>query len=182
MEDLDRILDRDDVLAPRTVDVAEHRRERRRLPDTGRPGDEDETPVLFNEAPHALREPQRIEGRNVARDHPERERDVAALPEGVDAEPRQACRLVGAVELARLLERAEPRRGGAADVVEEALEPLRCERLPPVEGLERAVESDERRAPGLEMDIAGAQVDGGSQQAVQIHAESIGRISAVLER
>ena len=90
--------------------------------------------------------PSESKRRNVARDRPERERDVAALPEGVDAEPRQARRLVGGVELAGLLERGEPRRGGAADVAQDELELRRSERVPPVEGLERAVETNERAA------------------------------------
>ena len=49
VEDLDRVLDRDDVLPARAVDVAEHRRERRRLADAGRAGDEDEAAVLLGE-------------------------------------------------------------------------------------------------------------------------------------
>src|SRR2546422_5649162 len=36
MEDLDRILDRDDVLPPRAVDVIDDDAERRRLPGAGR--------------------------------------------------------------------------------------------------------------------------------------------------
>ena len=49
VEDLDRILDRDDVLPPRPVDVAEHRGERRRLARAGRAGDEHEAAVLGRE-------------------------------------------------------------------------------------------------------------------------------------
>ena len=42
VEELDRVLDRDDVLAPVRVDVIEDRRERRRLARPGRAGYEDE--------------------------------------------------------------------------------------------------------------------------------------------
>ena len=49
MQDLDRVLDRDDVLPPCAVDVAEHRRERRRLAGAGSARDEDESAVLLGE-------------------------------------------------------------------------------------------------------------------------------------
>ena len=75
MQDLDRILDRDDVLVARAVDVVEHRRERRRLARAGRAGDEHEAAVLLGEPLHARRQAQLLEARDVARDHAERERD-----------------------------------------------------------------------------------------------------------
>ena len=56
VQDLDRILDRDDVLPPRAVDVVDHRGERRRLSRAGGAGDEDEAAVLLGEAAHAGRE------------------------------------------------------------------------------------------------------------------------------
>ena len=49
VEDLDRILDRDDVLPARPVDVADDRGERRRLAGAGRARDEDEPAVLLGE-------------------------------------------------------------------------------------------------------------------------------------
>ena len=53
VEDLDRVLDRDDVLLPRAVDVVDHRGERRRLARAGRAGDEDQAAVLLAEPLHA---------------------------------------------------------------------------------------------------------------------------------
>ncbi len=50
VEDLDRILDRDDVLMPCPVDVVEHRRERGRLSRARGAGAEDEAAVLFSKA------------------------------------------------------------------------------------------------------------------------------------
>ena len=50
MQDLDRVLDRDDVLLPVAVHVVDHRRERRRLSGAGRAGDEDEAAVLVRRA------------------------------------------------------------------------------------------------------------------------------------
>ena len=55
VQDLDRVLDRDDVLLPRAVDVVDHRRERRRLARAGRAGDEHEAAVLVGEALDARR-------------------------------------------------------------------------------------------------------------------------------
>ena len=49
VEDLERVLDRHDVRAPRPVDVVEHRREGRRLARACRAGDEDEPAVLIGQ-------------------------------------------------------------------------------------------------------------------------------------
>ena len=49
MDELDRVLDGDDVLLTRTVDVIDHRAERRRLAGPGRPCDKDEALVQLAE-------------------------------------------------------------------------------------------------------------------------------------
>ena len=54
VQKLDWILDREDVLVPRPVDVVEQRRERGRLTRTGRPGDEDEAARLVGELVQAV--------------------------------------------------------------------------------------------------------------------------------
>src|SRR5207237_4900587 len=64
MEDLDRILDRDDVLLAVAVHVIDHRRERRRLPRARRTGDEDQAAVLVRELLHAGRQVQLLERRD----------------------------------------------------------------------------------------------------------------------
>ena len=48
----------------------------------------------------------------------------------------------------------------------------------PSSGAQRAVVADDRRLADLEMDVARAPLDGARQQAVQIHADPIGRTSA----
>ena len=61
VDDLDRVLDRHDVLPPRAVDVVDHRCERRRLARAGGAGDEDEAAVLLGQAParrRAARDPR----------------------------------------------------------------------------------------------------------------------------
>ena len=178
VQDLDRILDRDDVLPPGAIDVVENGCERRGLARAGRAGHEHEAAVLLGEPLDPGRQPQRLEARNLSRDDAERERDVTALPEGVDAEARQARPLVGRVELAGLLEVREPRRRVGADLVQDLLEALRIERRPVLERLEVAVEADDRRLPDLEVDVARAEVDGGVQEAIQVHALLIGSTSA----
>ena len=69
---------------------------------------------------------------DLARDDAEGERDVAALAEGVDAEPGQAGNLVGGVELARLLERGDAARSERADLVQDVFEHERVEDAEPV--------------------------------------------------
>ena len=139
------------------VDVAEHRRERRRLADAGRPGDEDEAHFFARfRTPWEISANRRSEccsgshGRRTIR-----RRAAGRRPRGPEARW-----LVGRVELARLLEGAEPRWGGAADVVRKRrAAPVRA--APP----SRAWSAPSRRTtggrPALKVDIAGTLVDGG---------------------
>ena len=90
VEELDRILDRDDVLPARAVDVADHRGERGRLADAGGAGDEDQPAVLLGQPLDAGGQAQALEVGHLRGDDAERERDLAALAERVDAEARQA--------------------------------------------------------------------------------------------
>ena len=94
---------------------AEHRGERRRLADAGGAGDEDQPAVLLGQPLDAGGQAQALEVGHLAGDDAERERDLAALAERVDAEARQAVGLVGGVELAGLLEGGEPRPRRGAD-------------------------------------------------------------------
>ena len=110
MNDLDRIFDRDDVLLSRPVDVVDHRGERRRLSRPGRAGDEHEASVLVGQTANALRHVQCLEVRDVLRNHSQRDRHVAPLPERIDTETRQILVLIGDVDVACLLERLEPFR------------------------------------------------------------------------
>src|SRR5262249_2458992 len=90
VEELDRILDRHDVLGARPVDLVDKRSERRRLTRTGRPGDEDEAARLLGERVEHRRQTELVEGADLARDETERRPDRAALEEGVNAEARNA--------------------------------------------------------------------------------------------
>ncbi len=122
MEDLDRVLDRDDVLPPRPVHVVDHRGERRRLSRAGRAGDEDQAAVLLGELLDADRQAQLLEARHGLRDDAEGERDGAALAVRVDAEAGQVAVLVRDVEVARVVEVLKPLGRAGADDLEHALE------------------------------------------------------------
>ena len=145
MEDLDRVLDRDDVLVARAVDVVEHRRERRRLARAGRARDEHEPAVLLGEALHARRQAQLLEARDVAGDHAERERDVAALAVGVDAETGQALGGVRDVEVAALVEHLQPLGRDAGHRLEGAEQVLLVQRRTVLQRPDRAVATQHRR-------------------------------------
>ena len=77
-------------------------------------------------------------------------------------------RLVGGVELAGALEDLEPRGRGGADVIHDLPQLERAERGKAVERLELAVEADDRRPAGLQVDVAGAAVDGGAEDLVEV--------------
>ena len=62
VEDLDRVLDRDDVALTGPVDVVDHRGERRGLAAPGWPRDEDQAALLVGEPPHGLGKVQLTEG------------------------------------------------------------------------------------------------------------------------
>ena len=111
VQDLDRVLDRDDVLLPRPVDVAEHRGERRRLAATGGAGDEHEPAMLLRELLDARRQAEAAEvgicagmTRN-AKEMSPRCRNALTRNRG------RSGKLVGGVHLARLVE--DGGRGGA---------------------------------------------------------------------
>ena len=168
VEELDRILDRDDVLPARAVDVADHRGERGRLADARGAGDEDQPAMLVGQRLDAGRQAQALEVGHRVRDDAEGERDLAALAERVDAEAREADRLVGSVELAGALEDLEPRGRGGADVIHDLPQLERAERGEADQRLELAVEAHDRRPAGLQVDVAGAAVDGGAEDLVEV--------------
>ena len=169
VEDLDRILDRDDVLLARAVDVIDHRRERRRLSGAGRAGDEHEAAVLARELLHARRQGERLEGRDGLRNDAERERDRAALAEAVDAEARQIAGLVGDVELAVGAEGLEALRHGFRHAPQDGFELGDGQRGRAFQDVERAVTAQDGRAADLEVHVARAQFDRAGKKEVEIH-------------
>ncbi len=86
MQNLDRVLNRDDVALTGPVDVVDHGREGRGLAAPGRSGHEDEAALLAGEAPHGLGQVQLTEGAGMGPDEPEDHPNRAALPVAVDPE------------------------------------------------------------------------------------------------
>jgi hypothetical protein len=172
MENLDRVLDRDDVLMARAVDVVEHRRERRRLARAGRAGAEHKAAVLLGEPPHPRRQLERLEARHVAGNDPERKRDVAALAKGVDPEPRQALRRVRDVEVAALVEGLQPLGRDEGHRLEGGEQVLLAQRRALLERRDHAVATQHRRLVQLQVDVARAELDGAPEEGIQVHRAS----------
>ena len=100
VQELDRVLDREDVLGAGAVDLVDQRRERRRLARAGRAGHEHEAARLLGEARAETRgQPELLERLDLLRDEAERGADGAALEVDVDAEAREAGDAVREVEL-----------------------------------------------------------------------------------
>ncbi len=104
--ELDRILDRDDVVVPRAVDVVDHRGQRGRLTRAGDAGDQDEAAALHRELLEHLGQPQLLELRLLRRDRPHDGPDRAERQEHVDAEPAEVRHGVRRVDLASVHELA----------------------------------------------------------------------------
>jgi hypothetical protein len=99
MEELDRVLDREDVLLPLAVDDVEHRGQRRRLARSGRTGDEDEPARLAGELLEHGGQAELTELRDLVRNAAECGADRTTLEEAVDSESGDAGDRVGKVEL-----------------------------------------------------------------------------------
>jgi hypothetical protein len=104
VQELDRILDRDDVLGLRAVDLVDQGGERRRLPRAGRPRDEHETARLVAELVEGRREAELLETLQVGGNEAERACEALALGVDVDAEAREPGDRVREVDLAVELE------------------------------------------------------------------------------
>ncbi len=104
VQELDRVLDREDVLLALAVDHVQHRGQRGRLAGAGRAGDEDEAARLAGELLQDGGQVELLEGLDLLRDVAEGGADRAALEEAVDAEAGHVGDRVGEVELGVVLE------------------------------------------------------------------------------
>ena len=150
MEELDRILDRDDVRAPVLVDELHHRRERRGLARSRDAGDEDEAARFQRDLLEHGRQVQLPDRHRLERDRAKRVRDRAALLIHVHAkaaDARHADREVGflfGLEFAALLRRK--------DLVTHRAKVFRLEGRG-LERLQLAVHAHRRRAAHLEVQV-----------------------------
>ena len=167
MEELDRVLDRDDVLLHRPVHVVDHRRERGRLARAGRAGEQDDAALLLRQPADDGRQVELVDRLDVDRDGAHHERDEALLAEGVDAEAAEALERVGEVDLVLGLELGELVRV-AEHLQQDALGVVRRQALRAHDRLELAVEADERIGGHLEVEVGALGRDQVAEGVVEI--------------
>ena len=184
VQDLDRVLDRDDVLLPRAVDVVDHRRERRRLPRAGRARDEDEAAVLVGEPRDAGRQRELVEASA---------RRFGITRKANEIEPRwrkPLTRKRGRPSAWYAMSRspvfveqpgAAPaqRRTTASSATSQVAE---LERRRVLHRTERAVAPEDRRLAYLQVDVGRAEFDGAPEEGVEVHAPVVGTRRARLSR
>ena len=153
MDELDRVLDRDDVVGQALVHPVEDRRERRGLAAAGRPRHQDEA------APHGVEggdgggQVQILDGRHLRRDQPQDGGRAALLAQEVDAEAGLLAHLVGEVHVARRVERLpEPGRRDRPEQIEEVALGQRAV----AHALELAVDAHDRRTADREVEVRAA--------------------------
>ncbi len=166
VHELDRVLDRDDVVGAVLVDVVDHRGQRRGLSRAGRPGDQHEALVQHAQVLRALGQAKVVEGQDLVGDLPEHRAYSAAVPEQVDAEPRDPGDLVGEVGVVVLAELVSV--GARRDLVAHEEDVLRGQcRVEVLQGSYVAVEPDHRGEGCAEVQVAAAQLHQPAQHAVQ---------------
>src|SRR5262249_17682136 len=142
MNELDRILDRHDVVVALAVDLVDHGGERRRFAGAGGAGDEDQSLGPIGELLHDLREAELLERADLVRDDADRAADRTALSIDVAAEAREALDTEREVELVLFLELLL--LAFVQDAVRKPLGVLRRQDLELVELIEAAVDTDLR--------------------------------------
>src|SRR5207247_5899105 len=100
VEELDRVLDREDVLRPVAVDLVDQRGERRRLTRARRARDEDEPARLLGELVQRRRDAELLERLQLGRDETEGRPDRLALEVDVHTKAGEARDRMREVELA----------------------------------------------------------------------------------
>jgi hypothetical protein len=166
VEVLDRVLHRHDVTRPGRVDVVDHRRERRRLARAGRPREQNDPAGLLGQPAHDLGEAEVIDRPDLEGDRPQRDRDGAALAEGVDTEARDAFELVGEVGLAVLLELGELL--GARDLLQRTLGLRRAEGVGALKRPEVAVDARNRRRVSLDVEVGSLPLDDVRERLIDV--------------
>jgi len=104
MQELDRVLNRDDVVGSRRVDAVDHRRKGSGLAGAGGSRDQYQPALLLANGFHGARQVQLFDGANLGGNDAQHHAHVPALLEHVDAETAQAGDAVGHVKFRGLLE------------------------------------------------------------------------------
>ena len=164
VHELDRVLDREDVLGARAVDLVDQRGERRRLTGAGRAGDEHEAARLRRQLVQARRQAELLERLDLVRDLAEGGAERLALEEDVDAEARDAGNAVREVDLPVDLEVLLLL--ARQDAVEQRLGRLGVERRNAVEPLQMPANADSGRRSDRDVQVGGTHCDGLLEQLV----------------
>ena len=165
VHELDRILDGDDVRRVGAVDVVDHRRQRRRLARAGDAGDEDEPALLLAQLGHHRRQVQLVEPRHLGRDDAQDHAGLPALLEHVDAVAHAVGRAVREVGVVVLLE--DLALPVAHQVDGEGADDLRRQRRRVAQRAQVALDAKDRRQPGLEVHVRGAELAGRPKHVVE---------------
>ena len=169
-EELDRVLDRHDVAGLVRIDVIDHRRQRRRLTGTGRPGDENQAALLAGDLLQHLGQEQLLDRGDLEGNDAEHDADGATLLEDVHAEAAQTRNAVRQVELVLRLELLLLVIVHDAERHPRDLLGRKAARV--LERHQVAVDAEHRRQASLEVDIGGAAAQRHLQDLVQLHRPS----------
>src|SRR5262249_5638360 len=166
VHELDRVLQRDDVLLPRRVDQVDHRGQRGGLAGAGGAGDQDQPVLPQRQRLHDLREVELLEGADLGRDDAEDGPFPVSLVEDVDPEAGALAQLASEAEIASLLEQA------ALVVVEEVVDHL-VDRVPGQhlvgDRRQLAVQAHHRLRPRREVEVGGGSLLGLDQEIRDVH-------------
>ncbi len=178
VQELDRVLDRHDVLGAVRVDVVDHRGQRRRLTGTGRSGDEDETAALMGDLLEHDREIELADRLDLDRDHAQHHADRAALLEDVAAEAAETRHRVGHVDLEVVLELLLLARAHDAEGHRDGV--LLHQTFLIDHGREAAVDPEHRMRSDLEVEVGGALIRRQLEQVVDMHRSLQAKLEPVL--
>jgi len=150
-QELDRILDRHDVVGLVRVDVVDHRGQSGGFSGAGGPSHQDQPALLERNPLQDLGQNQLADRHHLERNHPQHRARRSPLLEHVDPEPSQARHAIGEVDLVGaleplLLEIVHDPEHHSGDF-------LGRQSLPIFQGNQRAVDPEDRRKPGFEVDV-----------------------------
>ncbi|OPZ11150.1 MAG: hypothetical protein BWZ10_02240 [candidate division BRC1 bacterium ADurb.BinA364] len=165
IEEFDRVLDGDDVLAAGQIDLLDDRRQSGGLAAARGAGDKDQAVAPKVKIGDGFRQFQRFGAGRLQVDLADGQTGRAALMKDIDAETRLARQAVGEIHRALLFvgHAQAPRH----DVVHDGLGFLRPQRRI-IDRAQRAVEPEHRRAANLEVQVRGVGGDHSFEQRGQV--------------
>jgi len=168
MDELDRVLDRDDVVFAEAVHMVHHGRERGRLPRSGRARHKHQPAVFQRQLFEDRRHSKVVERLDLRRDQPQDEPLAQPLEERVDAEPPDSAEFEREIEV---VGRLEPRLLVVGeDIVEHGMDILSGQERH-LEPGELAVEPQRRVRPHREVEVRRAPFLGLNEEIGDIHQD-----------